>query len=246
MVVKDKYADEFVGIYKELEDWHKKALQVFSRYRFDRILDIGCGDGRFSILLKEACKAKEVYGLDISEKGVNLARQKGVKAFQMNIDKENLPFEDNYFDAVYAGEVIEHLFDPDHFLEEVYRVLKEGGSFVISTRNLASLYNRILLLFGFLPNAMQSSLRYNVGHLWSSPKEEGRIISAADHIRLFTYRSLVSLLKIYGFNVRQIIGLKAASPAPSSRLFKLIDDIISKFPRLSAGILAVCEKGERI
>ena len=83
-------------------------------------------------MLKEACKAKEVYGIEISEKGAEMARKRGVKCYQLDVDEEDFPFEDNYFDAITAFEIIEHLFDPDHFLEEVYRVLKPNGIFVLS------------------------------------------------------------------------------------------------------------------
>jgi len=153
-----KYAEKFVGItskeYGELEDRHEKVSEVFSTHRFERILDVGCGDGNFSSLLKRACRAKEVYGIDISEKGVESARKNGVKAFQLDIDAEDLPFEDNYFDAIFAGEVIEHLFDTDHFLDEVHRVLKPEGILVLSTPNLASIHNRIALLLGYQPFPM--------------------------------------------------------------------------------------------
>ena len=131
MRLKQKYAEKFVGRtpkdYGELEDRHRKVLEIFSGYEFKRILDVGCGDGNFSILIGKACKAEEVYGIEISKEGVEMARKNGVKCFQLDVDEEDFPFEDNFFDAVTALELIEHLFDPDRFLEEVYRVLKPEG-----------------------------------------------------------------------------------------------------------------------
>jgi len=56
MKSKKKYTEKFVGItpkdYEELEDRHKKVLNIFSRYKFERILDVGCGDGNFSMLIE--------------------------------------------------------------------------------------------------------------------------------------------------------------------------------------------------
>lgn len=191
MKKKEIYADEFSGVtskqFEELGNRHKKILEIFSKYEFDKILDVGCSDGNFTQLLAKACKAKEVYGVDISERAVNLARENGIKAFRVNVDEESLPFEDNYFDAVYAGAIIEHLFDPDHFLDEIYRVLKPNGIFVLDTPNLASLYNRIALLLGYLPFDMQVSLRYSLGHLCESiyQTEETKYVRASDHIKIF-------------------------------------------------------------
>jgi len=56
-----------------------------------------------------------VYAVEISERGVEEASKKGIKAFRLDVDVEDLPFKDEFFDAVFAGEVMEHLFDPDHF-----------------------------------------------------------------------------------------------------------------------------------
>jgi len=61
----------------------------------------------------------------------------------MTGDAANLPFEDSAFDAVYAGEIIEHLPDPRAGLTEWLRVLKPGGVFIMSTPNLHRLMNVI-------------------------------------------------------------------------------------------------------
>ncbi|MCL0089688.1 methyltransferase domain-containing protein, partial [Dehalococcoidia bacterium] len=208
MKIKGKYADKFVGgtpkRYAELGDMHKRVLEIFSKYKFDRILDVGCGDGNFSILLKDASNAKEVYGIEISEKGVESARRNGVKALQLDIDEDDFPFEDDYFDAIFAGEVIEHLWDPDHLFDELYRTLRRGGLCVITTPNLASIHNRIALLFGFQPWTISVSLRHAVGHLYEV--REGDHIPWADHIRGFTYRALIQLLRIHKLRVIKVKG----------------------------------------
>lgn len=207
MEAKKKYADKYAAItpkdYKQLEDRLKKVLQIFSNHEFDKILDVGCGDGNFSVLLREACGAKEVYGIEISEKAMESANKNGVKAYQLNIDEDDFPFEDNYFDAIFAGEVIEHLFDPDHFLDGVYRTLRGGGLLVLSTPNLAWWINKIAIFFGFQPYSMNVSSRYSIGHIY----EGKNIITSFDHIRLFTLRSLKPLLMLHGFHIKEVKGV---------------------------------------
>jgi ubiquinone/menaquinone biosynthesis C-methylase UbiE len=211
----------------ELDYRRKKVINIFSRYKFDRILDIGCGDGNFSVLLKEACKAREVYGIEISEKGVESARNNGVKAFQLNVDDEDFPFKNDYFDAVFCGHLIEHLYDPDHLLDEVYRTLKRRGVFVITTASLSSWINRISLLFGFQPYATNCSLRYSIGHLYELPK--GNKMGEADHKKVFTYRSLVELLRLHKYTILDCIGVEIDLPNmfifPLASLIKLVDRI---------------------
>ena len=84
-MAKRKYADRFVGKtpkeYEELEDRHRKVLEIFSKYEFERVLDVGCGDGNFTMLMARACKAREVYGVEISKEGVEMARKNGVNCY---------------------------------------------------------------------------------------------------------------------------------------------------------------------
>ena len=238
-----KYAEKFVGTtpkqFDQLEDRQRKVLEIFSKYRFERILDVGCGDGNFTVLIAKACKAKEVYGIEISEKGVELARKNGIKCYQLDVDAEDFPFEDNFFDAVTALELIKHLFDPDHFLEEVYRVLKPEGIFVLSTPNLASFHNRIALLFGYQPPAIPVSLTNSVGHFVTNAKG-----AAPDHIRFFTLRSLKELLKIHKFKILEVKGSCAMLPENMRfrRLFKAVDKIFTVFPSLSYRVVILCQK----
>ena len=242
MKAKKKYADRFVGRtpdnIKELEDRQRKVLDILSRYKFDRILDVGCGDGNFVISVAKACRTKEVYGVEISEKGVEMARKNGVQSYQIDVDEDDFPFEDNYFDAVTALELIEHLFDPDHFLDEVYRVLKPNGVFVLSTTNLAAIHNRIALLFGYQPFPTSVSLRRDVGKVLHFPCG---INPGRTHIRVFTLRSLRKLLGIHKFKVVEVKGSCAMLPKTSSKFFQALDLLFSYIPQLAYRIILISE-----
>lgn len=250
MSMRKEMKDNFVGMtardIEGLGDRHRKVIDIFSHYNFDRILDVGCGDGNLSVLIKEACKAKKVYGIEISEKGAKLASKNGVKVLNIDINCDVIPVEDEYFDAVYAGGIIEHLFDPDHFLDEVFRVLKTNGIFVIDTPNLASFYNRIALLLGYLPFDMQVSSRYSLGHLvdtYKDPKKEN--IRASDHIRFFTVNTLRNLLENHQFSLLEIYGSSDSIHVENSlllSLIKIIDKTIVRIPSLSRVITVISVK----
>lgn len=244
MKAEKKYAEKYLGktpkAEKEFEDRHKKIVEIFSKHKFKRILDVGCGDGNFSILLKEACKAEEMYGIEISDEGAESARRNGVRVFKLDIDEESLPFEDNYFDAVFAGEVIEHLFNTDHFLDEVYRVLKTEGIFVLSTPNLAAIHNRIALLFGFQPFPMGVSLKHNIGRAFEPQREA----QSLDHVRVFTLRSLRHLLRLHSFEIVKVKGSCAMLPEKTRFLEAVhaVDKFFTLFPSLSYRVILICTK----
>jgi len=245
----DKYYEPTPEDQCYLANRFSKVLEIFSKYRFDRILDVGCGDGNFSIRLKKECGADEVFGIELSKKGVELANEKGVRAIQMDIDSSNFPFEDNYFDAVFAGEVIEHLYDPDHLLDEIYRTLKPKGALILTTPNLACWQNRISLLFGYQPYATTISLRYRLGHIsGDSDLLPEKIVQDRRHISLFTLRALRKLLEIHKFDVVIVKGVEISFPDymkfPSnlSRLVKIIDRLLSFYPPFCPQIIILCKK----
>ena len=213
-----------------------KVRKIFSKYRARRILDIGMGDGGFSVILKETVHAEGIYGVDISEKAVQIANKKGIKASKANLNINPLPFKDEYFQAIHCGEVIEHLFDPDYLLDELYRVLKKNGILVITSPNLASWHGRIELLLGYQPYAHEVSLRYNVGRI------KRRVLEGATgHIRSHTKKSLEELLRIHSFEVLALQGSFESSgffPFP----LNLIDRVFSFSPSFSDILIATARK----
>jgi ubiquinone/menaquinone biosynthesis C-methylase UbiE len=97
-----------------------------------RVLDIGCARGFHVYFFRKF--GVEAYGVDISRYAIERA-PKSVKRylFVTDCEHENLPFSDGYFDLVTMFEVIEHLSNYDHALNEVNRVLSDGGKLFITT-----------------------------------------------------------------------------------------------------------------
>jgi len=123
--------------------WHEerfKAVKSLSEPVGGQILDIGSADGVFSKVILDATGAKKVIGIDVLGSSVAWANKHWAKTGKMRFvvgDGHNLKFEANTFDAVFALEVLEHVFDPHKVFTEVKRVLKKGGYaiFLVPTDN---------------------------------------------------------------------------------------------------------------
>lgn len=214
----------------------KKVISIFQHYHFKCVLDIGCGDGSFGILLSNF--SDEVYGVDIAEKAVEIAKKKGIKACKIDVDKQSLPFESNYFEAVYCGEVLEHLYDTDHLLNEIYRVLIPDGICVITTPNLGWWLNRLILLLGFQPYLTEVSLKYNVG------KFKANIHEVSGHIRSFTNKALRELLKLNNFEVVKMLSSDVANVLPLPlKPFEKVFSLIPSLAHSNIFVLQVRKKG---
>ena len=108
------------------------------------IIDIGCGAGNIALRLKEM--GFQVTGVDHSPVAASLAAENGIDCRVVDVDKQDLPFAENSCDAAWAGDVIEHVFDPIGLLRKVRCVLKPGGFVFISVPNELPLRTRCRIL----------------------------------------------------------------------------------------------------
>lgn len=95
-----------------------------------RILELGVGGegGIIAALLGSS----HVHGIDVSDSAIAACRGLGIPVNKANCDRESLPFDASSFDAVIALEVFEHFSNPQFVIEEIRRVLKPGGTLIIS------------------------------------------------------------------------------------------------------------------
>ncbi len=210
------------------ESRYKKVAKLIRKEKPGKMLDVGCSSGIFS---KQFIKAGwEVYGIDIAKNKVEMAKKNGLIARTSDLTKK-LPYKEEFFDLVFAGEVIEHLVDTDAFLKEMSRILKTGGKLILTTPNLASFENRIRLLFGVYP----AWVDYRLG--------------GAGHVRAYTYGILKKQLKETGFKAEEHKG-NFVPFIPEYFLndikFPMLAFTGELFPDLSQGMIIKARKAKRI
>jgi SAM-dependent methyltransferase len=193
------------------------------------ILDVGCGDGSALAVAAGAVAAGHRFaGIDWSASAVSRARARGLTVVRGGA--AGLPIADGAADVVIMSELIEHLVDPDRAVEEARRVLRPGGSLLLSTPNLAAWYNRGLLAAGIQPVFSEVSLRGVFGR-------PGRVV--AGHLRLFTRRALTQFLAANGFRCVSVTGAAYHDvPGP----LRGLDRLACRWPSVASILLVHARK----
>lgn len=110
-----------------------RVINLISKYLKGKILDAGCADGR------NTAGFKNVIGIDIDKNQLEIAKEKGLRCYQMNLEKR-LRFKDGEFDTIICVHVLEHLRSPFETVQEFKRILKKNGTLIIALPNSDSIY----------------------------------------------------------------------------------------------------------
>lgn len=190
-----------------------------------RIVDVGCGDGAATALVKSLDPGNTVIGVDWSATALARAADRGLPVVQGGTDGGGLPLADSCADVVIMSELIEHLVDTDTAVDEARRVLRPGGLLLLSTPNLAAWFNRGLICLGVQPVFSEVSLR----GVYGRPGRE-----VAGHLRLFTLRALVEFLTARGFTCERVEGAPYHDvPGP----LRPLDGALCRWPSLASILL---------
>ncbi len=190
--VKDRYSKPMDGLSFQTNRLKKIRDLIPSD---SKVLEVGAWDGSTVRFYKEKSNS-QFYGLDLDLDIMANAKKDLVDAKACDLNGGTIPWGDNFFDCVVCGEIIEHIFDTDHLLNELKRVLKPGGKLILSTPNLSSFVNRGFILFGLQPLATEVSSRHS--H-FGNPFRKDRV--PAGHIRNFTYRSFKEIVQFHDLEI---------------------------------------------
>jgi len=153
-----------------------------------KMLDIGCGNGVFSVYARQEAGAK-LYGVDGSQYALSQAALCGYEQLKYinDFSFDKLQWEDGSFDFCLSKDLLEHLVRPSAVMQEAHRVLAKGGYFLVHVPNHFPIYGRLKFLF---TNEIDT-----FGYFPETARHE------FPHLRFFTSENLVSLAQSVGFFV---------------------------------------------
>lgn len=222
-------------------DSRKAFIKEFFTAKKMRVLDVGnLGEGEELIPVKSLVEEAggEHVGLDVNE---NLAKELHIEN-QLIGDLHDLRgiVENETFDCIYAGEIIEHTWKPGQMIQECNRILKKDGYLVLDTPNAFDIINVLrLLLFrkdtlGFdVPVLTYNEAKDNFKHY---REEQKKVLSQPQHKIFFGPAMLRQLLNMHGFSVEYFAFIRK----PRNILHKWF---LFFFPQFSQKIGVVARKG---
>lgn len=192
------YDSDYLKAYyvqREFPRIHHFLNTFFKNREKSKILSVGCGGAAYMEIYLKYELDHSVIGADLKSTVLEWAKRNTERGFQLipcNLNIDELPFEKNSFDIVIFTEVLEHLkCNPDIVLQKFHAVLRNNGSLLLPTPNIASGGNIKALVRGrnFLPPV---------------DEEFFQIDSKKGHFRLYIIDELIDILKRNGFEPKSI------------------------------------------
>lgn len=122
---------------------------------FQNVLDLGAGSGFDLHSARSVNPSATLFAVELFDHNIASLKSLNIKVYQLNIEKDTLPFEDRSIDVIIANQIMEHTKEIFWIMHETSRILKVGGKLLLGVPNLASFHNRILLLAGKQPTPIQ-------------------------------------------------------------------------------------------
>lgn len=191
----------------------RPEVAAFLPKTLGKVLEIGCGEGTFSVHLGEA---EEYWGVEpvasVAERAKDHVKTRVLTGIYDEVH-DQLP--DDFFDLVICNDVIEHMTSHDEFFEKIKKKLKTGGCLVGSIPNVRYLP----VLFGLL-----------IHRDW---KYEDAGVMDRTHFRYFTFKSLQRSFAGHGFEIQRCEGINNLAEVRETKRMALRGFILKTFDLLT-------------
>lgn len=181
---------------------------IYCGNRNFKILDFGCGDGKYFPYFKKLFHEANIYGIEISD--IRVARCK--KVGWINVQKikalEKIPFENNFFDIINFDQVIEHIKSEEvnFYLKEFKRILKPGGKMIVMTPNYP--IKRLYDFLNFLITGNPKRIKDDPTHIsFYNFKKLKNVMDDYSSARVFPTGGIFYKIAPFNFFSNKIIGI---------------------------------------
>ena len=179
--------ESWTGLSEYTKEYHitKLRKKIFLDFlkkkpRNFKVLDVGCYLGDVTEKINKL--GFTAYGIDVFDSNIKSAKKKYSHLTFKKVDlNSKIPFPNNFFDVIWAGDIIEHVYDTINLFSEFNRILKKGGYLVCSTPYHGRLKMIAVTFFDL-------KRHFHPEH---------------PHVRFYTYHSLRMILKKYGFKINR-------------------------------------------
>ncbi|QGA55489.1 methyltransferase domain-containing protein [Sulfolobus sp. E5-1-F] len=209
----------------------EEAIRKYARKK-ESILEIGCGTGENLYNYVSWFGFNKAYCVEIATAAEDKIKEKGINPLILDVNTDKIPLANSSIDVIIFEEVIEHLYNSDLVMSEIKRLLRsEDGILILSTPNLSSWINRLVLLLGYQPFSHDVSFLGGFGRIKYKTQTNG-------HIKSFTLRAMINYLSFFNFKILEINGVEGDG---ISGFLAKVDSLFSKFPSLASHMFIVAK-----
>ena len=208
----------------------KEKLSIFGDKEI-KLLDVGSAD---NIIKEFLPKNVKYYSLELPEEEQDEELREYKHEFILDLDREHIPVESGFFDIIVCLDVIEHTLYPERVLEELKRVTKKDGIFVISIPNEYNFVHRFYYLFAIKTRG----------------ETPWKVVEMHQHIQKPRVRDTINLLS-NNFKKMKVEYIWASRSSYKNKFFRIIDKIINMMAKVNPSlfainVVAICEEKKNI
>ncbi len=203
---KNEY-NQIAGDYARTRAYVPEDIRKLAEYALpgERVLDSGCANGRLFEILQD--KKIDYFGIDISEKLIEIAKSRYPTGDFQTVDALNLPFSDNFFDKVYSISVLHNIPSKEfqvQYLKETKRVLKEGGLLILRVWDFWKRKSAFKLISRFTLLKLIGKSQLDFKDVFVPWKDSGGKALIQRYFHCFTKRELIKLVEGAGFIIKKV------------------------------------------